>query len=115
MIFIPDLKRLPEVNIQAEIYHQCKLLNIHCILELRLKTYRPDIIIFKNDQIIGIIEVKNHVRDYSNRPESKQAIKYKSLGYPFYLCKNLNDIPQTMKIIQDWINLPEPDHRGISG
>ena len=52
--------KLSEANIQAEIYHQLKLLEIPCILEYVINNSRFDIIVLDNkkENILLIIECK---------------------------------------------------------
>lgn len=67
---------LPEFNITAELYHQCRLHNIPCILEYTFKIqyliYRADAIILNKEKskILYIIEVKRA------KPEEKTLCKY---------------------------------------
>lgn len=88
MIFT-EPRRLPEVNIQAELYHQCKLRGITCFLGYRVK--RPgehtcyfDAVILKDNRIACIVEVKSHLERYTvpRSRKTKQFRRYSSFGIP---------------------------------
>ena len=97
-------KYLAEANIQAEIYLECKSQNIECYLEYRHENCRFDLVIVKNDSIIGIIEVKKTHHATTKKKLKIQREKYKRFGIPVHFCFHRGDIPYTMKIIQSWID-----------
>lgn len=99
---ITPFNLIAEANTQAEIYHQCRLLDITCVLEYKIKNCRVDVAIFEDYKILGIIEVKNYTRERDLRP-TRQFRKYRELGYPFFVCRNYKDIPETIELIQKWI------------
>lgn len=80
-------KKLPESNIQAEFYLRCKQEGINCLLEYRVKGSRFDAIIYKGEEIICIIEVKNLSksslkRRLDGKRQYKQIERYKQYGIP---------------------------------
>lgn len=93
-------RRIPEANIQAEIYRRLKELGVQSILEYRFKSLhlRADLIIIKENKIICACEVKSRV---SKRPMTygKQFQKYLKLGVPIFYCLNLNEIDKTIQRI----------------
>lgn len=75
---------ISEAMIQAEVYHQCRLLGIAVALELSVPHGRLDIAIFNKacTHIMGIMEVKKS--DMAKR-QTKQCFRYESIGLPFIL------------------------------
>lgn len=79
---------ISEANIQAEFYHQCRLLGVPCVLEFITPVGRHDACIFSPDftHLRAIVECKNNRCGMFN-PASRQYQRYKSLGVPIYdLC-----------------------------
>lgn len=110
-------KRLPEANIQAEIYRRCKELDIECYLEYKHEHCRFDIVIVRDELIIGIIEVKNSVRTKINK-RTRQYKKYSSYGVPLHYCLGQNYVDSTINQIINWLRPPSqqmsfPLHRGF--
>lgn len=95
-----SVSSLPSANLQAEIYHKCRLENIMCILEYTFyisnnKTVKPDITIFSNNQPIAIIETKreNNCNYRLDRWKStKQYAKYVEVNLPIFFCDNFKSI-----------------------
>ena len=77
--------KLPEANIQAEFYMQCKLNNINCMLEYKTSGCRFDAIVYNNNlKIVAAVEVKSYSnQDYVNT-NTRQIAKYKKV------CKKYN-------------------------
>jgi Holliday junction resolvase-like predicted endonuclease len=94
---------LPEANIQAEIYRQCKALQIECYLEYRHLNCRFDVVIVKENKIVGIIEVKKGHHQTTKKKLKAQKEKYAIFGMPLHVCFCSGDIPFTMKTITNWI------------
>ena len=72
-------KKIPEANIQAEIYHFCRNNNIRVCLEYSYKHCRFDIVIINdNDDIVLYIETKSHKKpNIKNKSyNTKQILKY---------------------------------------
>ena len=92
--------RFSEANIQAEFYHECRLLGVNCLLELNTPVGRLDIAILNKDcsAIVAIVEVK---RGYFNL-KSNQFERYRSLGVPVYGLGKLYAVNQLVKNIKDW-------------
>jgi len=108
-------KRIPEPNIQAEIYHRLKLKGIECMLEMHLYCEKyggeltPDILIISKEQIVGIIEVKSLIGDkrLSNREifpdmqiSSKQLKRYLLYGLPLFYCTNWEGIEKAIEFAE---------------
>lgn len=99
---ITPFNLIAEANTQAEIYHLCRLQNITCVLEYKIKNCRVDIAIIKAGKILGIVEVKNYKRERAVK-STRQIRKYRDLGYPLFVCRNYKDVPETMETIKKWI------------
>lgn len=92
--------RLSEATIQAEIYHQLKILGIVCYLEYpfniiykgKARIVRADLVVVKNDNIVCVCEVKNHILYNSPNKKTLQYHKYEILGIPFFYCMNVSQI-----------------------
>lgn len=100
MLFTPK-SRIAEANIQAEVYHQLKLLNIPCYLEYKVDNCRFDIVLLSKDlkNIIAIIEIKSHSEKRVNSKKGilktgKQYQKYNQYGLPLLYCTTMNTVPE---------------------
>jgi competence CoiA-like predicted nuclease len=93
-------KRIPEANIQAELYKRLKDLNIESMLEYRFKDFhlRADLVVIKNNEIICACEVKSRI---TQRPIhlGKQFQKYLKIGVPIFYCLNQQDVDKTIERI----------------
>lgn len=113
-------KRMPEANVQAELYRQLRNKGLRCCLEYKMKTpkgenVRVDCIIFdENNFIVLLVETKSSKRpDKRVNTGTRQFERYKDLGLPFTYCINTKDaepiveavhrglIPQGEKFIKD--------------
>ena len=103
-------KRLPEANIQAEVYRQLRNKGIKCCLEYRfyiesMNSYiRADVIIIQNDNIVAIIECKSRKKEGNPNKDGRQYQKYRALGIPFIYCMTFKEVP---KIVNEAIILME--------
>lgn len=96
------LGRLPEANIQAELYHQCKLHNIRCLLEYKIpkqggrKGCRLDAVIYDKDRkILLIIETKSYVRkNQEPKLNTVQLNRYRELGVPVMVIGRIEQIQE---------------------
>jgi hypothetical protein len=112
MLFIS--KKMTEANIQAECYHQLRLLGIKSCLEYKTHTKdgkecRFDMVVLKeiNDQyhIIAIVEFKNNRKEYDYIISGhKQYAKYSSFDIPLIYCRRREGIPETVDKIVQLIN-----------
>ncbi len=95
-------KRIPEANIQAEIYKQLKEVNIESMLEYRFKEFRlrADLIVIKNSKIICACEVKSWSKPRSINPNGKQFRKYLKLGIPIFYCGRIDKIDNLIEKIK---------------
>ena len=95
-------KRIPEANIQAEIYRFCRNNNIKVCLEYKVENCRLDIVIVKHERIILIIETKSRKKEYpkNKRYKTKQINKYKKFEVPILVCASWYEIEQTCKEIK---------------
>ena len=91
-------RRIPEANIQAEIYKRLKEMNIESMLEYRFKEFRlrADLIVIKNNEIICACEVKSKVSDRPVMTFGKQFQKYMKLGIPIFYCLNLKEVDRVV-------------------
>jgi len=74
-----------EANLQAEFYHQCKLIGQQCALEVTTRVGRLDIAVLSADRcrILAIVEAKKSHAYFANG-QSAQIQRYKLLGLPVY-------------------------------
>ena len=97
--------RLPEANIQAEFYRQCKYNGINICLEYKHYKSRFDAIVYNdNKKIIFIIEIKSYKTNKSPKTKTKQMKKYESYGVPVILITRLEQIEDVIDKIalSDW-------------
>ena len=89
-------KRIPEAQIQAEIYRQFCFHDISCQLEYRLPTIRGrvDIAVYRDKELKCLIEVKRCRKDHSRPDPSKlkQYQKYLKVGVPVFYCYGFQEI-----------------------
>jgi hypothetical protein len=99
-------KRIPEANIQAEIYKRLKELGIESILEYKFKEFklRADLIIIKNDEIICACEIKSWSKPREINSQGKQFQKYLKLGIPVFYCGRFEKIDYLIKEIIELYN-----------
>jgi hypothetical protein len=100
--------RLPEANIQAEVYRRLKELNIECVLEYKFvkEKIRADVIVIKDNKIICACEIKSKL--YLNRPvntTTKQFKKYFSLGIPIFYTGRLEKVDELINRIVNLYNI----------
>lgn len=106
MRFLPK-DRIAEANIQAEAYHQLKLLNIPCYLEYKVDNCRFDMVLVSKDRfhILAIIEFKSHGEKRLKRnpgiTKGKQYNKYMQYGLPLLHCTTMRGIPDLIKSCQE--------------
>lgn len=103
-------KRLPEANIQAEVYHVCRMNKINCLLDYKVpiessttKTGRVrnaslDVVLYDKDfNIVCIIEVKSYASKYKKFDiNSKKIFRYKELDIPIYGICRMSDVRSTL-------------------
>lgn len=96
-------KRISEANIQAEVYHRLKLLEIYCELEYVIDDCRFDIIITDKlkEKILLIIECKNYEHTISINMVGNQIKKYSRFGIPIMAIVNETKIEPAIEIIKD--------------
>jgi len=90
----PD--RLPEANIQAELWQALGDRGIHCLLEYTLRGVgRFDIALLDlaEEYIVGVVEVKSYKMDRPAKRNTKQIAKYSRLGVEVFMCGHRNQIP----------------------
>ena len=99
MDFLP---RRAEANLQAELYHQCRLRNIPIFLEYcsRWNDYagvRMDAVIHKDGKIRALCEIKKSPNPEKRRRtwiEGRQGRSYKSWNLPIFLILSEKDFPE---------------------
>jgi hypothetical protein len=96
-------RKLPEANIQAELYHRCKTAGISVLLEYSVKRQdgkkcRFDAVLLKGTEIVGIIEVKSY-KNPARQPNAntKQMAKYREFGVPVYLVTHMNHLHKCLQ------------------
>ena len=96
-------KRLPEANILAEFYCQCKAAGLNCFLEHTYRGSRFDAVIIKDDFIVAIVEVKSYSNTRPPNTETKQFEKYRRFGVPLFWITRLSQVSEVVKGIQDFM------------
>lgn len=93
--------RIAEVNIQAECYHQLKLIGIECYLGYKYEHCIFDMVIPDSDSnVMAIVEFKS--RKEANKDKvymTKQLFKYAQYGIPVLYCNHLSQVPDTVSTI----------------
>ncbi len=81
-----------EANLQAEFYHECKLIGLPCSLEVITPAGRLDAVVLNaaKTQFLAIIEVKRDPVSFLGG-YSTQIKRYKRLGVPVYGLSSHND------------------------
>lgn len=106
-------KRLPEANILAEFYCQCKTVGLQCVLEYTVYHSRLDAIIVKDGFIVAIVEVKSYSTDRPPNTQTKQFEKYLRFGVPLFWITRFNQVSKVVSEIQDFLSYPSPPQRKI--
>ena len=112
-------KRLPEANVQAEIYCQLKALNIEVILEYKQYVkamncfMRIDVAVIQGDRLITAIECKSRNRTRINE-NTRQHKKYMSLGIPFMYCLSIKDVETCCNLVKKFYFAGEPFKEGVN-
>ena len=95
MQFLPP-KKLREANIQAELYHRLKELGIPSYLEYSFKDFannrrrRADLVVYKNNKIVCLVEAKSRIRSFQPNWNTKQLKAYRATGVFVIVCDNFN-------------------------
>lgn len=93
--------RLPEANVQAELYRRCWNQGIKCILEHRHEGCRFDALILdSNYEAIAIVEVKNARKLRKPLLERKQYQKYSAFGVPVIYLNGYKEINQVIEHVR---------------
>jgi len=95
-------RKLPEANIQAEIYHQCKSNKINCILGYKLDRVKFDVLIYDNDfNVLCIVEVKSYKR-LNKKPKVNtiQMNKYREHRKPVYLITRIEQVSEFIEYLK---------------
>lgn len=109
MIDYPE--KISEAEIQAELWHRLKAMNIDARLQVNQRiggrNPRLDIVIFKDYIAICIIECKSwsksyiRNRKYQQAKNTKQILKYKQyFNLPVLICGCTNAIAPVSKIVE---------------
>lgn len=94
--------KMPEANIQAEIYRLCRNEGINICLEYTFNNCRFDAVIIKNGEIIAIVETKSRKKvNHKRLLKTKQLLKYLSFGIPVILCASWNEIESAFYKIKE--------------
>lgn len=90
-----------EANIQAELYHRLKILNINSYLEYTVDDCRFDIVVLDNkrENILLIIECKKEEIKQTNS-KTDQLIKYRRYNIPIMVVSCDKEIDKATEIIQ---------------
>ena len=90
-----------EANLQAEFYHQCRLIDLQLALEVTTPAGRLDAAILTPDRLnlVAIVEVKRSKLSF-NEGRSRQILNYKALGVPVYGLDTTTDPKRLARSIQ---------------
>ena len=100
-------RRLPEANIQAELYHYLRLEKIRCCLEYRMycketETHvRADLITVIGSEIACIVEFKSRQGNFQVNTNGMQYKKYKTFNVPLFYCMNFKHVGKTVELIKE--------------
>lgn len=103
--FIPPT-RLPEANIQAEIYRHLRNRNIKCCLEYRMfcdetkRFLRADVVTITDGRILSIIECKSRDNNFKVNENGRQYQQYKSFDIPVFYCMNFKHVERVANLIE---------------
>lgn len=97
---LPDFKipyRIPEANIQAEFYHQCRLRQIKVFLQFPYEDCKFDCIVLDKSKkkILCVVEIKYRKTTKKNY-NTKQMKKYRNFDVPVFLVTSKEDIVKTI-------------------
>lgn len=113
-----NTNKITEEEIQFELAYKLKELGFNIYLERTFKLpywvktkrakivtkIRVDIVVCLDDEIIGVIEVKNYtkkgIRESIHNPDARQLKKYKALKLPFCYCWNENYIDKSVEWVK---------------
>ena len=109
---------LPEANLQAEVYRQCRARGIKCCLEYLLGESRfntpygtpiqdrprADIVIINEEnEIVAIVEVKSYTEKHAKEGHkwyTQQIKRYQEFGLPVFIVGRMEKIPELV----EWLN-----------
>ena len=84
--------RIAEANIQAELYKQAKEAGLNNNHENKFQGSIFDVIIYDDDQIQCIIEVKSYKTSREPKLDTKQMKKYASFNVPLLIVTRMDDV-----------------------
>ena len=96
-------KKIPEANIQAEIYKRLRDRDVQCCLEYKHRIsessfIRVDVAVIYKDELLLFIECKSRKEGSKPYREGRQYINYLSSGVEFIYCMGWWDIAKTLDI-----------------
>jgi len=97
-------KRIPEANVQAEIYRKLINRGIYCVLEYRMKVpeygnhLRADVAVIVDGYVSCLVECKSRVNGKVN-VNGRQYKKYESVGLPTIYCMCFDDVDECLSEI----------------
>lgn len=95
-------RKLPEANIQAELYCRLKQENIDCFLEYKVNRCRVDCAIFKDYELFMVVEVKSYKELQLPNLDTKQLEKYRNnLGVPVIVFGRMEHLEHVINIIKN--------------
>ena len=92
--------QINEATIQCELYYQCKIRLIPCIINVNCKHGRFDAILEINDSFF-IIELKSYYYRRKSKEVEDQLSRYRDSGFPVILIKNDDNISLILNCIQN--------------
>lgn len=113
-------KRLPEANVQAELYSRLRNAGVNIMLEYRCaissmnSNIRMDIAVIQGKRIICAIECKSRAKNKHVNIQSRQHHKYLSIGIPFIYCLSMGEVESCYKQVIDFYFKGKPFKEGVS-
>ena len=108
--------KIPEANVQAEIYRLLRNKNIKVCLEYRMECesqgrhIRADIAVIHEGNIICLIECKSRKGSKGVNKQTRQYKAYKSIGVDFIYCLNWHEIKDAVNYVVDKISKQTEQH-----
>ncbi len=99
-----EARKVPQANIQAELFYCLRERNIFCVLDYRAdKGVKFDVAVIHGDDVVCIVEVKSRVRERVSHKLAKVE-RCERYGIPVLLCVNFNNVKDTIEEIERIIN-----------
>lgn len=101
--------KFTEAKVQCELYRQLyeEGYNVYPEVIIPLpsgRKLRSDLVVYRGDKFVGLVEVKNNLNKKKPNPNTRQYKKYMSSGYKFFYCMNMSDVKSVINRIKHYEN-----------